>query len=520
MPKKLLLIFNRPISEVPQGFAYLNSIAKSRGWECKAIVNTFKYYYSNSELIQEVTKYNPDIVGFNIGTLEVISTYELIKDIKKLGYTIIAGGPHATTCPDEVLKNGVDLIVRNEGEETFGEILDFFNSNYLFWSFKKFQNILGISYMKGGEIFHNENRPYISDLKNLPKPDYDCFDLEKFKIEGTNIIKGIHRVYCSRGCPSFCTFCDSSIFGQKERYRPLDIIIEEIKYKNKEYGITSFVIADDNFTFSKEYVINFCNKLKKENLNIIWSCSTRANSIDEELIKIMKDSGCYLIAFGIESGDYFTLKKIKKGVSLETAHKSIEMCHKNGLRIFCNLMTGFPWEDASAVYNTIDFIRRHFNDVYVFQVSGSLVPYPKTGIYEDYKEELGTWWLDKSKQGCGQQIHQNSIEPFKVNTFYQRTLYDDTYIQEDVFFKYTKDYKKAVRKMAFLIGKRNLINDYPNKFKRYFIYFLCKISSIIYDINPTIEKRIIGKLMEKFGKKSKFHNKGALGTTFNKKEIK
>lgn len=520
--KKLLLIFNRPISEIPQGFSYLNAITKSRSWECKAIVNTFRYYYSNPKLIQEVLDYAPTIVGINIGTLEVLSTYELIKEIKNLGFPIIAGGPHATTCTNEVLENGVDIVIRNEGEETLGELLDLFNKNWCSsdWSKKDFENILGISYKKGGEIFHNEKRPYISDLKDLPKPDYDCFDLEKFKIEGTDIIKGIHRIYCSRGCIGVCQYCDSSIFGHKERYKPVKDIIDEIKFKNKEYGITSFVIADDTFLASKNYVKDFCYLLQKENLDIIWSCSTRASTVNEEILTLMKNSGCYLIAYGIESGDENTLKEMKKGVSLEQSHKAIEIAYKVGLRIFCNLMTGYPNETEKEVYNTIDFIKRHFNEVYCYQVSGALICYPETPIYKKYENILGKWWLEKKHQSHGQQIHSNSITPYKENTLYQRLLFDDTYIQEDTFFKYTKEYKKAVRKMAFLIGKRNLINDYPNIFKRYFIYFLCKMSSWIYNINPTIEKKVIGRLMEKFGKKSKFHNKGALGTTFNKKEVK
>lgn len=507
--KKCILIFPRPISEIPTGFAYLNAVLKQKGYEVKTLINTFNYYYTQKDIINEVELFKPDLVGFNLGTLNLLETYDTIKKINNLGYTIIAGGPHATTCPEEVLKNGVHIVIRNEGEETLSELCDN--------NFSNLDSILGISYITvSGEIKHNPQRPYVP-YKNLPKPDFSCFDLEKFKTSD-GIIKGLHRIYCSRGCPGECEFCDSAIFGRKVRYRPLENVIEEIKFRNKTYNIVSFVIADDTFTASKKYVRDFCNALQKEKLDIIWSCSTRANTIEENLLQLMKDSGCYLIAFGIESADENTIKMIKKNITLKQASDAIDLCYKLGFRIFCNLMTGFPWENENAVYNNINFIKKYFNKVYVYQVSGGIVPYPGTGIYNKHIDQVKEWWLKPTHQNYGQQIHQNSIEPYKVNTFYQRTLYDDTYIQEDKFFKYTKNYKKAVRKMALLIGKRNLINDYPNKIKRYFIYYLCKISQVVYDINKNIEKTIIGKLMEKH--KSLFHDKMPLGAVSKKESIK
>lgn len=520
MIKKAMLIFPRPISEAPSGFAYLNAVLKSKGYEVKALVNTFKYYYTDEEILKEIETYKPNIVGFNLGTLQLLSTYKLIKKVPSSVTCILAGGPHATTCPEEVLNNGVDIVVRNEGEETLSELCDYldqFDKDVLDKPFIDIKNVLGISYITaGGDIIHNLQRPY-KDFSELPKPDYSCFDLEKFKTSD-GVVKGLHRIYCSRGCPNKCTFCDSAIFGRRVRYRPLEDVIAEIKYRNKTYGMTSFVIADDTFTASKKYVREFCYAMQKENPDIIWSCSTRANTIEENLLKLMRESGCYLIAFGIESADETTLERIKKHITLKQAHDAVDLCYKLGYRIFVNLMTGFPWEDVKAVENNISYIKQHFNQAYVFQVSGGIVPYPGTEIYEEYKDILGKWWLKPSHQGYGQQIHQNSIEPYKVNTFYQRTLYDDTYIQEDKFFSYTKEYKKVVKKMAFLIGRRNLKNDYPNPIRRFFIYSLCKLSRFVYEVNKNVEKKVIGKIMEKH--KSMFHDRMPLGAVSKKEAIK
>lgn len=512
--KKAVLVFPRPISEMPNGFAYLNTVLKAKGYETKAIVNTFKHYYTDEDIIHEIQEFEPDVVGFNLGTLSLLSTYELIKKVKDLGFFIIAGGPHATTRPEEVLRNRVDIVVRNEGEVTLAELCDN--------NFSNLSSILGISYKENGKIIrHNPQRPYIKDLKDLPKPDFSCFDIEKF-LTSDGVPKGLHRIYCSRGCPGLCEFCDSAIFGHQERYRTLDVVMEEIEFRHKTYGIESFVIADDTFTFSKRYVKEFCKRIKELNLPIVWSCSTRANMLNDEILAIMKDAGCYLIGFGIESGDEYSLKMMKKGVTLEQCNKAIEMVAKYDMRIFVNLMVGFPWETEESVQNTIDYIKRHFNKVYVYQVSGSLCPYPNTGVYENYKEQydIQYWWLRPEYQNFGQQIHQNSTEPYKVNTFYQRKLYDDTYIWEEKFFTYSKGFKKKVKEMAFLIGKRNLLNDYPNKVKRCFIYSVCKLSRFVYEINPNIEKFLVGKIVDIFHPKSNFHNRMPLGAVAKKEALK
>lgn len=502
---KFLLLFPRPISEMPTGLAYLNTILKDNGYEVKALVNTFKHYYTNDDLLEEIEEFDPSIIGINVGTLKLLETYSLIKELKSRRFIVIAGGPHATTCPEEVLNNGVDIVVRNEGEATLDELCKInFNINQL-------NKVLGISYKTEKEIIHNAKRPYLS-FEELPKPNFDCFDYDKFTTSD-GLLKGLHRIYCSRGCVGICSFCDSAIFGHNVRYRPIKEVINEIKERYDSCGIESFIIADDTFTFSKKYVKEFCEELLKLNLPIIWGCSTRASSLNEETLQLMKKAGCYLIGFGIESGDEESLKRAKKGITLKQAHEAIDMAAKYGFRIYVNLMTGFPWETEKSVENNISYISKHFNDVFIYQVSGSLVPYPGTGIYEEFKDsyDIKDWWLRPEYQDYGIQIHQNTKEPFKLSTYYQRKLYNDTYIWEESFFPYTKEYKEKVKEMAFLIGKRNLLSEEPSWIKRQVILFLSKISRYFYEVNPRLEKTIVSKIIDLLDIKNKIHDGMPLG---------
>lgn len=513
--KKFLLIFPNPISEMPTSFAYLAAVLRQKGYTVKALVNTFNHFLSWDDFVNVAREYQPSVVGFTLSTFRMLKTYETMRKIKSLGITVIAGGPHATSCSDEVLENGADIVIRNEGELTLGKLCDY-------WSGKEgltFKSINGISYKDAdGKIVHNPPMKYIENLADLPTPDFTCFD-QKFFRTSDGLLKGIHRIYCSRGCPAGCAFCDRAVYGQKVRYRPLEKVINEIKYRRENYNIESFVIADDTFTFSKDYVRGFCKALKDNNLDIVWGCSTRADVIESEMLAIMKDAGCYRVSYGIESGDPETLKRSNKGITLEQAHKAVDSAAKFGFRIYVNLMTGFPWENEGAVENNIKYVKRHFAQVYLYQVSGALVPFPGTKIYWEYKDKFNLidWWMKEEYQNFGIQIHQNSENPYKYSTFYQRQLYDDTYIWEEKFFSYSREYKKKVKQMAFLIGRRNLISLQPVKLRRLIIYCFCFVSRFVYELNPNIEKTVASQIVSIINLRSRFHDRGPLGY-WNKKK--
>ncbi len=513
--KKILLVFPNPISEMPIGFAYIAGIFKQKGYKVRAVVNTFSHFLQWNDLVRLAKDYQPSIVGFNIGTFRLLGVYKTIRKMKDLGVTVIAGGAHVTTCAEEVIENGVDIAVRNEGEETISELCDF-------WEGKKdlsLDAIKGVSFKdSAGKIKHNPRREYIQDLKYLPAPDFTCFDQDVFRTSD-GLLKGMHRIYCSRGCPACCTFCDRAIFGQKVRYRPIENVVNEIEERKNKYGIDCFVIADDTFTFSKKYVRDFCEAVKDRGLNIKWSCSTRANAVDAQTLDMMKKSGCYMVSYGIESGDEETLEIIRKNITLEQAHEAVNLAAAAGFRIYVNLMTGFPWEKESAVMNNIKYIKEHFNQVYVYQVSGAIVPYPGTEIYAAFKDEyrFEKWWLKEAYQNYGIQIYQNVENPYKYSTFYQRKLYDDTHIWEETFFKYSRKYKNRVKKMAFLIGKRNLISLYPSPVRRWIVYQVCKLSRLVYEVNPRIEKRVTSAIISAVNFKSRFHDRGPIGYASNRK---
>ena len=435
---KLLFISPTLITEAPITIAMLSAVAKEEGWETDSCINTFKKPLKVEDFVNRAKGF--DIVAISMMTFSVLFVYKIVKALKEAGFLVIAGGTHPTACPDEVLGAGVDTVIIGEGEEGLREVL------------KAYPNI-----PKG--IIERKTR---LDTATLPIPDLDVFHKEIFTDED-GFIRGFHRIYTSRGCPGYCTFCDWQVFRQQFSGYPVDTVIKEIKMRRDKYGINSFSIADDCFTVDRERALEFCKKIKP--LNTIWRANSRASLVDLELLKAMKDAGCHSMAFGLESGDPESLKKMVKGVTLEENIAAPTMAYEVGLEVYACLMTGFPWETPKHVENQIKLIHKLWKEVSLFTVSGALTPFPGSAIYKIYNKKYGftNYWLKPKYQWCGVQIYQNAENPLAVSTFYQRYLFDDVYIQKDYFFTYTPEYKKAVRKMVVEIGEHNVLFMYPNK---------------------------------------------------------
>lgn len=496
--KKAVLIYPTPIGEVPMNLAHLGAVLRNRGYEVKAYVNNFKEFLQVEDFLDRIRLISPDFVGISITTFNLLMVYELISKIKEMGIPVVAGGPHPSACPEECLFRGVDIVVRNEGEITLGELCDYWENN----SKVELKDILGISYMdEDGRIVHNPPRPYVNSLDELPFPALDIFDTQPFTQED-GLIRGFNRVYSYRGCPARCAFCSGKVFGTKLHGATVERLIKEIEYRYEKFGIRNFSVADSTFTTIKEKVYKFCEELKKSKLDISWKCTSRVNTIDIDMLKAMKDAGCFNIGFGFESGDPETLKRIQKGVTVEQNINAAEIASKAGLKVYGCLMTGFPWESEKHVQNTIDFVNKTKDYVFLYQVSGAIVPFPGTSIYEEFHKEYGftEYWLDKKYQFAGIQIYQNVTNPYEHSVFYQRTLFDDTYIMEDYFFPYTGSYKRKVKELVYTIGKYNLRRYYKTPLNRWAVYQLARLSRRLYEITPDVEKKVVNKLM---GKKKK-----------------
>jgi anaerobic magnesium-protoporphyrin IX monomethyl ester cyclase len=471
------------MSEIPHSLAIVAAVFKEQGYEVKAVINTFKQPLENDDFLRIVKEYKPEIVGISMLTMQVLRTYELIKEIKKEGITVIVGGTHPTSRPEEAIENGVDIVVRNEGEQTLREYLQG----------KPLDEILGITYRKGEHIVSNLCRPRMTDLSTLPDPDFSVFDIELFRLEGDGLLKGINRIYTSRGCPGRCTFCDYQVFGQKATFNPIPRVMKDIQRRVDLYGVHKFVVADDCFTMNKRHVAEFCKEIKKITPRVTWQAWTRADMMTPEMATMMYEAGCYMVIFGIESGDPETLRRTCKGVKLEKNLLAPQIARAAGLQVGVNLMFGFPWETVDSLDNTLKMIYELWDYTHMFNGSGSIVPFPGTEIYKEYVDQCGfkDYWLNPKYQDCGVSLYQNAKNPYAVSTLSQRYMYDDTYIQEEYFFTYSKEFVQKMSEVSYEIGRHNLETMYPGQvLKQKAAIAACKLSRAIYGVFPNLEKNI------------------------------
>ena len=484
MTKKCLLIYPSAMSEIPHSLAMISAIFREQGYDVRIEESTFKHPLENDHFMKVAREYQPDIVGISMLTMQVLKVYDLVKQLKEEKFFVIAGGTHVTTCDKEAIEHGIDIVVRGEGEETLREILQG----------RDLQTILGITFRDDdNEIISNPDRPRITDLSILPDPDFSAFNIELFRLEGDGLLKGIHRIYTSRGCPGRCTFCDYQVFGQKMTFNSIPSVMKDIQKRVDLYGVRKFVVADDCFTMNKKHVAAFCEGIKKIRPKVTWQAWTRADMMTLEMAEIMKDAGCYMVIFGIESGDPETLKRTCKGTTLEKNLVAPRIANAAGLQVGVNLMFGFPWETAESLQNTLDMIYELWDVTHMFNGSGSIVPFPGTEIYKQYVDEYGfrDYWLNPRYQDCGVSLYQNAVNPYAVSTLSQRYMYDDTYIQEEYFFKYTPEFVQKMSEVSYEIGRHNLETMYPGQvLKQKAIITTCKLSKAIYQYFPNLEKKI------------------------------
>jgi radical SAM superfamily enzyme YgiQ (UPF0313 family) len=325
---------------------------------------------------------DPDIVGITARALDLASALVLARIIKSVSKdkVVVLGGPAATTCTDLVLEDrNVDFVIRGEAEVTMVDLLRAIqqpNPDY--------RLIDGLSFRDTDNIVHNRPRALIEDISSLPFPARDRL-LYADRLPRNLYAAMMGDMVTSRGCSYNCAFCASySIWGSRvPRTRTAENCVDEILHVRDTYGSRRFLFWDDLFTISRQRAIEICNLLLEKKANVSWLCLVRANTLDEGLLKIMKQAGCIEVQVGVESGSDRILKKVEKGVTLEQVRKAAYMIRKSQIPWRAFLIIGIPGETKEEMDATINLIPElHPNVVEL----GVFAPYPGSPLCKDLKE--------------------------------------------------------------------------------------------------------------------------------------
>ena len=499
-----MLLFPNPISMIPNGFMYVAKRFRARGFDVTVQVNSFAAYKTVDDYYDDVVAQRPDAVGLSYATMNLLEIYRLQRRLQQDGYLVVAGGDHPTICPDEVLRNGADLVVRGEGERAIDDLCEWIRAGS---PAERRAHLRGVSYLDAGHPVHTAPAERLSDLDELGNLDVTGLDLSPFStVDGS--VKGLNVILAGRGCPFSCTFCSHSAW-KRWGSRSVDGMIADMVDRHERYGIDTFYVSDETFSVHRERAAEFCRRLISEKLPFKWLGQTRVNCVDEELVDLFRRSGCSLISIGVESADDVTLRKVRKGFKAADAYRAVELVGGSGVPLYVNMMTGFPWQTVDSVRNDIRFIRSMGHHVDCFQLFGAVIPYPDTPLYEEFHEEYGftDFWLKPKYQFAGTVIYQNVPNPYIMSTYWQRNLYDDTYVSEDYFFRFSREYKRWVAYMGALIGWHSVRAASRSPVTSYARYGLGIGSRVLYEIAPDAEKRVVGAVM----RRNRLHEKRDLG---------
>jgi len=375
---KILLInppseFKTPV--LPLGTASIAAYLKKNNIDV-SVIDAWAEKINFKELENRISQSKANIVGIYMVSPrynEAKFTIEICRNALP-NSTIIAGGPHPSAVPIETLKEipQLDICGIGEGEMT---MLDLAKNTPL-------AKINGIAYRNKNtdEIMVTSPREFIKNLDDLPFPARELFPVQNYKTHPPYGRKNPYfTMITSRGCPFQCAYCSKDVFGCNFRARSPQNVCDEIEELITKYNAREIHFYDDDFTIDTHRAENICNEILKRNIKIIWSCTTRVDLVNENLLKKMKKAGCWLISYGVESGNQQILNSINKGFTIDQVASAFEMTRKIGISTLAFLMIGLPGETKQSIQETVDLAKKLKPD---FVSWGILVVYPGSHLFK------------------------------------------------------------------------------------------------------------------------------------------
>ena len=365
------------------GLAYLASIAEREGHEVRILdcANVF----GRDAIEKEGRSFKPNVVGMTATTPtfgNVLHAAEMLRKVVP-DAAFVVGGPHPTALPDDAAASRTfDFLVIREGENTFSELLAHLEGK----GTREVENIPGLAFWRNGHLFFTEPRPLIQDLDSIPFPARHLLPpLKAYSPTPASCRKlPLAHIMTSRGCPSKCNFCDRSIFGETYRARSADNVLEEVEEVVGRFGAKEIRFFDDTFTLKKKRLEKICNGMKRVFPRIPWTCLTKVNAVNPNILKMLHDSGCWQVLYGLESGDDRVLKTLGKNNTVEQNRRAVLWAREAGLRVRADFLVGTSVETIETLQNTLSFAKElpldfaHFN---------KFVPFPGTTFYRQLVQE-------------------------------------------------------------------------------------------------------------------------------------
>jgi anaerobic magnesium-protoporphyrin IX monomethyl ester cyclase len=336
---------------VPLGILSIGAYLESRCFAASVFDTTFESMESFAGVIRRM---KPPVVGLYVNMMTKATCLAMIRTARASGAKVIVGGPEPVHYAAEFLDLGADVVVTGEGELTVAELLAAQP-----WTPERLTRIAGIIFKDGdGTVLRTDSRPLIPDLDSLPFPDRSKVDLGRYLNAWTDR-HGLTSLslITMRGCPFTCRWCSHAVYGESYRRRSPARTVEEIEVVLSRYHPDQFWFADDVFTINHPWLFDFERELSRRNLRIAYECITRADRMNEAVIRALKSTGCRRVWIGSESGSQRVLDAMDRRVTVEQIQAMTRLSQRHGIEVGMFVMLGYPGETRDDIEATIRHLK-------------------------------------------------------------------------------------------------------------------------------------------------------------------
>jgi anaerobic magnesium-protoporphyrin IX monomethyl ester cyclase len=348
----------------PLGLLYICSHLRNRGFVVEVFDSTFQ---TRESLRQTLKTGEPSVLGIYANLMTRSNVVKILGEAKKAGWRTVVGGPEPGAYVEEYLEAGADVVVLGEGELTLEELLRAWGQSDAAIP----ADVAGIAFRGvDGTTQRTEPRTQIADLDAQPWPARDAIDIDRYvNIWRTHHGKGSVSIITARGCPFRCEWCSHQVFGQTHRRRKPEHVADELEWLIGRYKPDMLWIADDVFTINHDWLERWKQELDRRGIHIPFECISRADRLNEKVIRTLAELGCFRLWIGSESGSQRILDSMQRGVNVGAVRQANALCRQYGIQAGMFLMWGYEGEELDDVEQTIEHVRLSRPDIFLTTVS-------------------------------------------------------------------------------------------------------------------------------------------------------
>ncbi|MCB9456635.1 MAG: B12-binding domain-containing radical SAM protein [Anaerolineaceae bacterium] len=374
----------------PLGILYVASYLKQQGFAVEVFDSTFS---SLDAFTTKLAAERPSVVGIYTNMMTKQNVLAMVTLCKQHGATVILGGPEPPYYAADYLAHGADIIVKGEGELTLAELLPHLAQHGL----RHLEHIAGIAFRNSdGAVIETLPRPFIPDLSAHPWPDREAIDIPAYmKVWKDHHGQSSVSVIQARGCPYTCTWCSHSVFGNTHRRRTPEDAADELLWIKERYNPDLIWYADDVFTINSRWFFQYAEELKKRGVRIPFECISRADRLNEEVVKTLAEMGAFRVWNGSESGSQRVLDAMKRKVEVKDVQEKTHLLQRHGIETGMFIMLGYDGETIQDLEDTVAHLKIANPDIFLTTVA---YPIKGTHYYAEVESRIltGKAWESRS----------------------------------------------------------------------------------------------------------------------------